>query len=945
MSKRITNDVLEGCLNCARKGSLKLAGEHGIRSDYEALLAEQRAEVRIRAVSKILVQYGEGQIARHLPLTAATLNRGLLFILDTALNNEAISLRIDGVKRADGASKLGEFHYVPVLFHEAEKLRKEHRRLLEVYAVLLSRVQGRMPGWAIVWHGKGARAAKVRLGTDPRKPEQILRDLQQMRSSEPPQVLLNDHCQVCEFRQRCHEQAVREDNLSLLRGIGEKEVRKFARKGILTLSQLAHTFRPRRQGKRAVGKTHRRYHALQALAIRDKRVYVFGTPDLPDSPVKIYLDVEGKPDEGFVYLIGLVVVRQDDAEERLSFWADTKEQERDIFERFLSEVSRYEDFRVFCYGSYEKAFVKRMRTSAARKDLADRVLDRLVNVLSLVYAHVYFPCYSNGLKDVAGCLGCSWSEPDASGVESLVWRARWEATTEESWKRKLLAYNLEDCAALGKVTSFLCALGRGAGDATASRTTGTAGLEVARTDALKPHPTRRTWCRATFLIPAFAEINECAYFDYQRDKVYVRTNRTLARAARRRRSGNRVRKYCVNQRVDLTVATCPHCGSKKILPADAGVRRRQLFDLKFSSSGIARRVVECIARATSCADCGASLFPDQFYKFAKHQHALRSWVVHEHVTHRVGFRKIGAALEQYFGLRVCHLHLLKLKDLMARYYQGTYDGLLKRIVSGNLIHADETTIRLKGGSSGYVWVFTNLEEVVYLFKPARDGGFLHDLLNGFMGVLVSDFFSAYDSLPCPQQKCLIHLIRDFNDDLFHSPYDDELKSVASRFGDLLRAIIRTVDRRGLRREHLKRHQRAVTGFFKNLAEARYTSEVARGYQARLLKNRSKLFTFLDHDGVPWNNNNAEHAVKHFAYYRRSCDGHITAAGLQEYLVLLSIAQTCKYKGVSFLKFLLSRETDIETFCMSRKLLSQQMPDVYPTGFSFRRFGDRKIPGN
>src|SRR5262249_60030387 len=101
-------------------------------------------------------------------------------------------------------------------------------------------------------------------------------------------------------RQRCHEQAVKEDSLSLLRGIGEKEVRTYSRKGVLTLTQLAHTFRPRRKGKRASKKNHKRHHALQALAIRDKRVYVFGTPEVPNGPVRIFLDVEGVPDESFV---------------------------------------------------------------------------------------------------------------------------------------------------------------------------------------------------------------------------------------------------------------------------------------------------------------------------------------------------------------------------------------------------------------------------------------------------------------------------------------------------------------------------------------------------------------------------------------------------------------------------------------------------------------------
>ena len=68
----------------------------------------------------------------------------------------------------------------------------------------------------------------------------------------------------------------------------------------------------------------------------------------------------------------------------------------------------------------------------------DRVLKALVNPLSLIYSHIYFPTYSNGLKDVGACLGCSWTEPDSSGVQSLVWRGRWEATHSEKWKQKLI---------------------------------------------------------------------------------------------------------------------------------------------------------------------------------------------------------------------------------------------------------------------------------------------------------------------------------------------------------------------------------------------------------------------------------------------------------------------------------------------------------------------------
>ena len=105
-------------------------------------------------------------------------------------------------------------------------------------------------------------------------------------------MILIDHCQVCEFRERCHQQAIAEDNLSLLRGVGPMELKKYTKKGILTVTQLAHTFRPRRKGKRSQQRTPH-YHALQAMAVRDNTLYLFGTPEIPTSPVEIYLDAEG----------------------------------------------------------------------------------------------------------------------------------------------------------------------------------------------------------------------------------------------------------------------------------------------------------------------------------------------------------------------------------------------------------------------------------------------------------------------------------------------------------------------------------------------------------------------------------------------------------------------------------------------------------------------------
>jgi hypothetical protein len=86
-------------------------------------------------------------------------------------------------------------------------------------------------------------------------------------------------------------------------------------------------------------------------------------------------------------------------------------------------------------------------------------------------------------------------------------------------------------------------------------------------------------------------------------------------------------------------------------------------------------------------------------------------------------------------------------------------------------------------------------------------------------------------------------------------------------------------------------------------------EVAQGYRKRFEKYRGKLFAFLDHDGVPWNNNNAEHAIKVFAKYRQFADGRFTEASLNDYLVILSVYQSCEYQGIDFLDFLRGKDQD------------------------------------
>jgi hypothetical protein len=186
---------------------------------------------------------------------------------------------------------------------------------------------------------------------------------------------------------------------------------------------------------------------------------------------------------------------------------------------------------------------------------------------------------------------------------------------------------------------------------------------------------------------------------------------------------------------------------------------------------------------------------------------------------------------------------------------------------------------------------------------------LNEVLAGFNGVLVSDFYGGYDAMPCLQQKCLIHLMRDINEDVLKHPFNDEVTFVAKRFGAVLREIVETIDKYGLKKFHLGKHKRSADQFLGEVAELHCSTEAGSALKKRIEKNRNKLFTFLGHDGVPWNNNNAEHAVRAFTRLRNVMVTS-TPKGTADYCVLLSLQQTLQYRGIGFLDFLRSGRVEI-----------------------------------
>jgi len=900
----ITTELFVDFLNCKYKAFLKVTSTPGTKSEFHVVETTLQQEFAQRAQQHLLGSLPPDQISHAPKSLDRALERDYHIITHAHVAVGNLSVCIDALVRHHSKSSC---EYIPVLFVPREKLIRHDRLLLAFWGLCLTRMRSCESRFGKIIYGNAFTSNKVRIDTLIPSVEHSLLDIAHFsKSNAAPQLCLIGHCSVCEFRQHCRSLALKKDDLSLLRALKDKEITKLNTKGIFTTTQLSYTYRPRRRRKKAKKQPTKHHHSLQALAIRTDTIYIAQKPELPRQTPCVYLDIEGVPDRQFYYLIGLRIC-DSVCNRDLSLWADGQNDERMIWESLLNAIEKLDDFVLFHYGSYDaKAIGQLYKRYGGREALVKQLISSCTNVLSFIYGHIYFPTYSNDLKSIASCLGFRWSDADASGIQSLVWRYRWENTRDDKYKKQLLTYNQEDCLALKVVSdaiSTICKNSKAPRQSLCKETIDTETLVRGWPNIYK---------RNDFYFPAFDRINRCAYFDYQRERVYVRTSDLVKKSVRRKkrnRQQGRLNKVIECKRP----SHCPQCRAVGVIVHNSVAKT--VNDLKLFNGGVKRWTVKYTAHRYLCKQCRKTFLPED-YPSSMWGDKLRAWAVYQNIGLLRSFTSIVEEMRELFGYEY-PLHVAsQFKRILASHYESTYRQLIDRIQTGWLIHADETKVSLKG-RTGYVWVFTNLEEVAYIYSNTREGTVVGEMLQNFGGVLVSDFYTAYDSPDCVQQKCLIHLIRDVNDDLFKNPFDEELKALAAYFTDLLVPIIETVDRYGLKKRHLNKHCGKVRRFFAGVSSKPYSSEIAHGYQRRLVKYEHKLFAFLKHDGVPWNNNNAENAVKRFVFLRRLIGGSSTEKGIKEYLVLLSIRETLRRKSISFLEFLLARQPDLGSFLRGR----------------------------
>src|SRR5271167_4185506 len=200
-SNRITAAEFSAFLKCPTKAHLMAIGEHApgrYFADIEARISSMYKAVakrRPRVPAQLTEPLDFGQLWRGLGNEAITYHVDC----ETAVYDSALPLRRPGGHQPQKCSQSGPL--VPVLFLPWDKPDLSDILLVCFGALALSQATGILPDTGTLIYGGGYRHRTVKIGDRVARTRQIIETIGgTWRSREPPPIVLNKHCAVCDFQ-------------------------------------------------------------------------------------------------------------------------------------------------------------------------------------------------------------------------------------------------------------------------------------------------------------------------------------------------------------------------------------------------------------------------------------------------------------------------------------------------------------------------------------------------------------------------------------------------------------------------------------------------------------------------------------------------------------------------------------------------------------------------
>jgi transposase len=351
------------------------------------------------------------------------------------------------------------------------------------------------------------------------------------------------------------------------------------------------------------------------------------------------------------------------------------------------------------------------------------------------------------------------------------------------------------------------------------------------------------------------------------------------------------------QRVEHAVEACPDCGTH--LSGGWVQRTREVIEIPV----VPVQVTEHVILARICPICERRRVPKVNWggvvagkqRFGVN---LVSLMVTLREEGRLPLRTIQWYLQTVHQLQLSVGGIVQVIHGAAQQAQPVVAQILARIRASPVVHADETGWR-QDGANGYVWTFSTPTER-YFLRRGRGKGVVDEVLgDSFSGVLVSDFYAAYNHYPGLKQRCWAHLLRDVHELKVACPENTALPHWAAAVHQLYEEAKAFVSpQAGQRRQAQLRLEEKLLAHCRPFLNDNDPSAVQGKLCRRMETFIKELFVFVMHPEVPPENNAAERSLRHLVISRKISGGTRSDQGTSSKMALASIFGTWRAQGLN-----------------------------------------------
>jgi transposase len=231
-------------------------------------------------------------------------------------------------------------------------------------------------------------------------------------------------------------------------------------------------------------------------------------------------------------------------------------------------------------------------------------------------------------------------------------------------------------------------------------------------------------------------------------------------------------------------------------------------------------------------------------------------------------------------------------------------ALQAEVQASPIVHADETGWR-ENGQQGYIWLLTTPgpEPACYVERdPSRRHRVLDQLLgDDFDGVLVSDFYAAYNSYASKHQRCWAHLLRDLHGPKEHHPTQADVCAWARavrRLYTCAHGVVHATDPATPAQRQRYYDRLVAISHRLGLRSAQANGHPCKDLAKRLLRHEAELFQFVLVPGLSADNNLAERRLPPLAVTRKISGGTRSPEGSTMRMALTSLFATWQAGGCS-----------------------------------------------